>query len=279
MAKVIMVQGTASGVGKTIIVTALCRILARRGYNVAPFKAQNITPNAVAIDGGEIAASQLLQAQAAKVTPDIRMNPVVVRPVEGSPTEIIVNGEVITTTAETEFSAIKKSLGDEAKKAYTSLSSKYDVIVIEGAGSPVELNLIKDDYVNMGMALYANAPVLLVSDIARGGVFAALYGTVSLYSEQARALVSGLIINKFLGDIDSFDEGAEIIAEITGKPIAGVVPHIPFVMPEEDAIYDPRNDVTLSDEELERQFEFIADEFEKHLDIELIISIIEGSGK
>ena len=276
MAKSIMIQGTASGVGKTIITMALCRIFSQDGYKTAPFKSQNMTSNTAFTDSGdEIAISQLLQAKAANTNPVSAMNPIILKPSpEKKGTQIILNGKPYDIINAYNFKEIKKKFIPEITNAYGSLSQQYDIIVIEGAGSPVELNLTKhsDDIVNMGIAKLAKSPVLLVSDIDRGGVFASLYGTVKLFDESERRYVKATIVNRFKGDMSYFKEGAAILEEITGIPVAGVVPYIKFDMPEEDSLYSGSSDI--SDGNFETQFDLIAENVRKSLNMDLIYKII-----
>ena len=271
-----MIQGTASGVGKTIITMALCRIFSQDGYKTAPFKSQNMTSNTAFTDSGdEIAISQLLQAKAANTNPVAAMNPIILKPdPEKKGTQIILNGKPYDIINAYNFKEIKKNLIPEITKAYGNLSQQYDIIVIEGAGSPVELNLTRNsnDIVNMGIAKLAQSPVLLVSDIDRGGVFASLYGTVKLFDDSEREYVKATIVNRFKGDMSYFKEGAAILEEITGIPVVGVVPYIKFYMPEEDSLYSGSSDI--SDGDFESQFDLIAENVRKSLDMDLIYKII-----
>jgi len=277
MAKPIMIQGTASGVGKTIITMALCRIFKQDGYKVAPFKSQNMTSNTTLTkNGDEIALSQLLQAYAAEVEPDVNMNPVILKySPEKKGTQVILNGKYYGTINAYNFKEIKKNLIPEIMKAYDSLSQQYDIIVIEGAGSPVELNLTKnnDDIANMGIAKRTNSPVALVSDIDRGGVFASLYGTVSLFDESEKNHVKAAIVNRFKGDVSYFKDGVTILEEITKIPVAGVIPHIKFDIPEEDSLYNSSS-AYISGNDFGSQFDFVADNVRKSLNMELIYKII-----
>ena len=237
MAKPIMVLGTMSNAGKSILVTALCRILKQDGYKVAPFKSQNMALNSfITRDGLEMGRAQVTQAEAAGVEPDVRMNPVLLKPVHDQGSQVILHGEVLDTITARNYYAMKAKLRPEIEKAYGALAAEYDVIVLEGAGSAAELNLSKDDFVNMGMAKLARAPVLLVGDIDRGGIFAQLYGTVKLLPEDEGKLIKALIVNKFRGDVTLFDEGAKILENICGKPLAGVVPYLDVDIDDEDSV-------------------------------------------
>ena len=271
-----MIQGTSSGVGKTITAMALCRIFAQDGRRAAPFKSQNMTPNtAFTKDGGEIAVSQLLQAYAAKTEPEPNMNPVILKPSpEKKGTRIILGGRPWGTVDAYNFKEVKQNLIPEIMKAYDSLAERYEIIVIEGAGSPVELNLTRDggDIVNMGIAERVKAPVLLVSDIDRGGVFASLYGTIKLLGDSGKKYVKASVVNRFKGDISYFREGVEILEDITGVPVAGVVPYVSFDMPEEDS---PDGAVSPLEKDYDGQFDIIADNARKSLDMDLIYRIID----
>lgn len=239
MADAIMIQGTMSNAGKSLIAAALCRIFMRDGYKTAPFKSQNMALNSfVTNEGYEIGRAQAMQAEAAGVEPSALMNPILLKPTSDMGSQVIVNGEVVGNMRAMEYFKRKKEFIPDIINAYNTLSAQNDIIVIEGAGSPVELNLKKDDIVNMGMAKMAKAPVLLVGDIDRGGVFAQLLGTLSLLENDERALVKGLIVNKFRGDIRLFDDGIKILEERSGVPVVGVVPFIRCNIDDEDSLSD-----------------------------------------
>lgn len=236
-AKRIMVQGTMSGAGKSLLCAALCRIFAQDGYKVAPFKSQNMALNSyVTRDGLEMGRAQVVQAQAAWAEPDVRMNPVLLKPSSDTGSQVIVLGEVRGQMSAAEYFRYKKRLFPEVLEAFDSLSAENDVIVIEGAGSPAEINLREDDIVNMGLALRVNAPVLLAGDIDRGGVFAQLYGTVALLQPQEQAQIAGLIVNKFRGDLEILRPGLAMLEEKTGKPVLGVVPYLRVDVDDEDSL-------------------------------------------
>lgn len=236
-AKCIMVQGTMSGAGKSLLCTALCRIFARDGLRAAPFKSQNMALNSfVTRDGLEMGRAQAVQAQAAGIEPDVRMNPVLLKPSSDVGSQVIVNGEVRGQMPASEYFRYKRQLFPEILAAYDSLAAAYDVIVIEGAGSPAEINLRADDIVNMGLALRLNAPVLLAGDIDRGGVFAQLYGTVALLQPEERHRIAGLVINKFRGDFEILRPGLSILEEKTGKRVLGVVPYLRVDIDDEDSL-------------------------------------------
>lgn len=237
MAKSIMLQGTMSNVGKSFLTAALCRILRQDGYSVAPFKSQNMALNSfITPDGLEIGRAQALQAEAAGLEPSALMNPILLKPTTDVGSQVIVNGRVLGNMKAAEYFRRKKELIPDIMRAYETLSAQHDVIVIEGAGSPVELNLKKDDIVNMGLAELVRSPVLLVGDIDRGGVFAQLIGTLSLLESSQRALVKGLVVNKFRGDISLFSDGVQILEELSCKKVAGVVPYINCDLEDEDSL-------------------------------------------
>jgi adenosylcobyric acid synthase len=233
-----MVQGTSSSVGKSLITAGLCRVFARRGRRVAPFKAQNMSNNAaVCLDGAEIGRAQALQAMAAGVEPTSDMNPILLKPESDSRSQVIVNGRVWQTLPARSYQQRKQFLWSHVTAALDRLRAAYDVVIVEGAGSPVELNLSAGDIVNMAVARYARAPVLLVGDIDRGGVFAQLLGTLDLFTAEERRLVRGLIVNKFRGDPTLFEDGVRILEQRGGVPVLGVLPFLANLdLPDEDAV-------------------------------------------
>ena len=237
MAKCIMVQGTMSGAGKSLLCAALCRIFKEDGLRAAPFKSQNMALNSyVTLDGLEMGRAQVMQAQAAGVEPDVRMNPILLKPCSDTGSQIIVNGEVRGQMPAAEYFRYKTRLIPDILAAYHSLAETCDVIVIEGAGSPAEINLKENDIVNMGLAKLVDAPVLLAGDIDRGGVFAQLYGTVALLEPEERARIRGLIINKFRGDEAILRPGLTMLEEKTGIPVLGVVPYLQVDVDDEDSL-------------------------------------------
>ena len=241
-AKAIMIQGTMSNAGKSLIAAGLCRIFRQDGYRVAPFKSQNMALNSFITDEGlEMGRAQVVQAEAAGVKPSVLMNPILLKPTTDVGSQVIINGKVSSNMTAREYYRHKKVLIPVVKEAYEKLASEYDIIVIEGAGSPAEVNLRDDDIVNMGMAELANAPVLLVGDIDRGGVFAQLYGTIALLEEHEQARIKGLIINKFRGDKTILDPGLDILKEKTGKDILGVVPYMDVMIDDEDSLSERLN--------------------------------------
>ncbi len=237
MAKTIMIQGTTSNAGKSLVAAGLCRIFAQDGYKVAPFKSQNMALNSfITADGLEMGRAQVMQAEAAGIAPDVRMNPILLKPTSDKKSQVIVNGEVLADMTAQEYYAQKETLVPQVKAAFASLSAEYDIIVLEGAGSPAEINLKEGDLVNMGMAKMAKAPVLIVGDIDRGGVFAALAGTMLLLPEEEKQLVKGMVINKFRGDVTILAPGLRQMEEIVHKPVVGVLPYLQIDVDDEDSL-------------------------------------------
>jgi adenosylcobyric acid synthase len=237
MAKAIMIQGTMSSVGKSLMCAGLCRILKQDGYRVAPFKSQNMALNSyITGDGLEMGRAQVMQAEAAGIEPTVLMNPILLKPTSHQASQVIVKGEAVGTMPARDYYVYKKQLRSVVEEAYRELSAQNDIIVIEGAGSPAEINLNSEDFVNMGMANIADAPVLLVGDIDRGGVFASLYGTVELVSDSERARIKGIIINKFRGDVEILEPGLEMLEKLLRVPVLGVVPYMQLDLDDEDSL-------------------------------------------
>jgi adenosylcobyric acid synthase len=236
-ANTLMIVGTMSSAGKSLLVTGLCRIYARRGVRVAPFKAQNMSNNAaVCADGSEIGRAQYTQALACGIAPTVEMNPILLKPEADSRSQVVLMGKPLETLPAKKYYQRKELLWEVITQSLDSLRQQYELVIIEGAGSPVELNLKRGDLVNMAVAKYAQSPTLLVGDVDRGGIFAQLLGTLWLLDEEDRQLLKGLIINKFRGDIDLFYDGVSIIEEKGGVPVVGVVPYTHHYLPEEDAV-------------------------------------------
>ena len=232
-----MVQGTMSNAGKSLLAAGLCRIFKQDGYRVAPFKSQNMALNSfITKEGLEMGRAQVMQAEAAGIEPSVLMNPILLKPTNDVGSQVIVNGEVLGTMSARDYFAYKKKLVPDIMKAFDVLAAENDIIVIEGAGSPAEINLKKEDIVNMGMAKMAKAPVLLVGDIDRGGVFAQLYGTVELLEEDERKMIKGLIINKFRGDKTILDPGVEMLESKCRIPVVGVAPYLNIQVEDEDSL-------------------------------------------
>ena len=237
MALNIMMQGTMSNAGKSLLAAGLCRIFRQDGYRVAPFKSQNMALNSfITKDGGEMGRAQVVQAEAAGIEPDVRMNPILLKPTTDVGSQVIVNGQVRGNMRAMEYYAKKREFLPDVLAAYESLCRNYDVIVIEGAGSPAEINLKQDDFVNMGLAKLVDAPVLVIGDIDRGGVFAQLYGTIALLEPDERARVKGTIINKFRGDRKILEPGLRQLEALCGVPVAGVVPYAQVDIDDEDSL-------------------------------------------
>lgn len=237
MAKAIMVQGTMSNSGKSFLTAGLCRVFWQDGYRVAPFKSQNMALNSyITADGLEIGRAQAMQAEACNLAPTVDMNPILLKPTSQVGSQVIVNGEVRGNMRAMDYYRDKQQLIPDVMAAYERLSKEYDIIVIEGAGSPAEINLREHDIVNMGMAKMAKAPVILVGDIDRGGVFAALYGTIKLLEEDEQKMIRGLVVNKFRGDVEILKPGLKMIEEKTGIPVVGVVPMERLDLDDEDSL-------------------------------------------
>jgi adenosylcobyric acid synthase len=226
-----------SNAGKSLLTAALCRIFRQDGYSCAPFKSQNMALNSfITEDGLEMGRAQVMQAEAAGIEPSVLMNPILLKPTTDVGAQVIVNGEVYGNMTAADYFNFKKKLVPDILKAYNSLSEKYDIIVIEGAGSPAEINLKENDIVNMGMARLAKAPVLLVGDIDRGGVFAQLLGTLMLLDDDENHLIKGLVINKFRGDKSILQSGLDMLEQKCSKPIIGVIPYIRCDIEDEDSL-------------------------------------------
>ena len=237
MAKAIMIQGTMSNAGKSLVTAALCRIFHQDGKRVNPFKSQNMALNSfITAEGAEMGRAQVVQAEAAGVKPSVLMNPILLKPTSDSGSQVIVNGVAIGTMPAVEYYKFKTKLIPDIMKAYNTLADQSDIMVIEGAGSPAEINLKAQDIVNMGMARMAKSPVLLVADIDRGGVFASIYGTLMLLDPEERAMVKGVIINKFRGDVSILKPGLDMLEEKTGIPVIGVLPMMNVDIEDEDSL-------------------------------------------
>ena len=289
MAKALMIQGTGSGVGKSLVVAGLCRIFRDRGIRVAPFKAQNMALNSfVTKEGGEIGRAQALQAEAAGIEPSVDMNPILLKASGEDGCQVIVSGRVHSNMKATEYYAFKKEAWMAVTQAYERLSKRHDLIIIEGAGSPAEINLRDDEVVNMRVARHTNAPVILVGDIDKGGVFASFYGTIGLLDGDAD-YIKAFLINKFRGDLSILRPGLKMIHEKTGRPVIGVIPHLGDLrLHEEDGIPSER----LSGSKVQRfkdskikivvlRLRYIAnftdfDPFLYEPDVEMVYSLWEG---
>lgn len=235
--KPLMIQGTMSNSGKTFVTAGLCRIFAKDGYRCAPFKSQNMALNSyITKEGWEIGRAQAMQAEAAGIDPLVQMNPILLKPNSDMGSQVIVNGEVLGNYPAAQYFKMKPQLKPDIMKAFSYLRDHFDMIVLEGAGSPAEINLKENDIVNMGMAKMADANVILVADIDRGGVFASLYGTISLLEPEERSRIKGIIINKFRGDVEILRPGLEMIENLTGIPVVGVLPYAKIDIDDEDSL-------------------------------------------
>ncbi|MFY9533115.1 cobyric acid synthase [Clostridium sp.] len=242
MAKVIMIQGTMSNAGKSLVTAGLCRVFKQDGYKVAPFKSQNMALNSfITKEGLEMGRAQVMQAEACGIEPSVNMNPILLKPTNDVGSQVIVNGEVLGNMSARDYYKKKTELIPHIMEAYNNLAKEYDIIVMEGAGSPAEINLKENDIVNMGMAKLVNSPVLLVGDIDRGGVFASIAGTLMLLEEDERKMIKGTIINKFRGDINILKPGLDMIEEITKTPVVGVVPYMELDIDDEDSLSERFN--------------------------------------
>ena len=279
-AKTLMIQGTASTVGKSILVTALCRIFKQDGFRVAPFKAQNMTRNCVVLEsGGEMGGAQAVQAEAAGIEPSVDMNPILIKPGTGNKAQVVVLGKPAMTLTAGEYGQHAGELLSVVEEALGRLCSAYDIIVIEGAGSPVEMNIKQDEIVNMRIARAAKAPVLLVGDIDKGGVFASLVGTLTLLDEGERDIIKGFVINKFRGDITLLQPGLDYLKNYTSKPVIGVIPYYQdILLPEEDTVSENNEAFfLLSLPDRQQQYDRLADIIRQSLNLKLVYQILGGS--
>jgi adenosylcobyric acid synthase len=248
-----MIQGTTSSAGKSMTAMALCRIFSKDGYNVYPFKSQNMSREySFTPDGKKISVAQAIQAVAAGKKPHVNMNPILLVPDTNTGSQVIVHGQEMGLMEAREYFQYRKTLKENIRETYEKIQNESDIVVIEGAGSPAEINLRQDDIVNMGMAEMADAPVLLVTDIDRGGAFAALYGTVMLLEPHERNRIKGMIINKFRGDKTLLDPGIEMIQKKLGIPVVGVVPYTTIDIADEDSIIEGKEKSEFDIEDIER---------------------------
>jgi adenosylcobyric acid synthase len=282
MGKAIMIQGTMSNSGKSLLTAGLCRIFYQDGYSVAPFKSQNMTAVAfITEDGLQMGRAQALQAEAAYTTPSALMNPVLLKPLSDMGSEVIVRGESRGVMSASEYFAYKDVLKDEILDAYNTLADQYDIMVIEGAGSPVEINLKENDIVNMGVAKMVDAPVLLVGDIDRGGVFAQLVGTLVLLDEDELDRVKGLVVNKFRGDIELLRPGLKMLEDRAGKPVVGTIPYLDVDIEDEDSLAARERMVPMPVLEPEaaaayeeEQLDILADGIRQNLDMDFVYKLL-----
>ena len=276
MAK-IMVQGATSSAGKSLLCTGLCRYFYKKGLKVFPFKSQNMSRNAfVDEDGNKIATAQVQQAFACNRKPDVKMNPVLLIPKTDVGSTVVLFGKEFKDMKAREYFEYKKELLPVIEKTFSEIESENDIVVVEGAGSPAEINLRENDIVNMGLAELVDLPVILVADIDRGGVFASLYGAVMLLSENERKRIKGLVINKFRGDKTLLDSGIEQIEKLTGIPVIGTIPYVKLNIPDEDSLVDydkPANHGGVTREELEIEFDKLMNAIADNMDMKLVEEI------
>jgi len=273
-----------SSAGKSFITTGLCRVFRQDGLSVAPFKSQNMSSNAYDCGGGlEMACAQAVQAEAAGIAPNVLMNPILLKPATDMGSEVVVCGESRGFMSAADYFEYKKSLKPDVMKAFDTLAAAHDVVVIEGAGSPAEINLIQNDIVNMGLAKMTDSPVLLVGDIDCGGVFAQLVGTLVLLDSEDRDRIKGLVVNKFRGDIELLRPGVAMLEEKAGKPVIGVLPYLSVDIEEEDSLIRGSMPKTgkagekaseNTPEYRESQYDALADAIREHLDMEFIRSLL-----
>lgn len=276
MAK-IMVQGATSSAGKSLLCTGLCRYFYKKGLKVFPFKSQNMSRNAFVDEyGHKIATAQVQQAFACNRKPDVKMNPVLLIPKTDVGSTVVLFGEEFKDMKAREYFEYKKELLPIIEKTFSEIESENDIVVVEGAGSPAEINLRENDIVNMGLAELVDLPVILVADIDRGGVFASLYGTVMLLSENERKRIKGLVINKFRGDKTLLDSGIEQIEKLTGIPVIGTIPYVKLNIPDEDSLVDydkPANHGGVTREELEIEFDKLMNAIAENMDMKFVEEI------
>jgi adenosylcobyric acid synthase len=275
----IMVQGTTSSAGKSMLCTALCRIFVEDGFTVFPFKSQNMSSKSYILeDGREISTAQALQAVAARLKPDSRMNPILLKPTGDRTSQVFIDGENKYTMDAVEYFKFKSSLKPMILETFKEIESTYDIVVIEGAGSPAEINLKENDIVNMGMAEMANSPVLLIADIDRGGVFASLYGTVMLLEEEERKRIKGLVINKFRGDISLLQSGIDMIEKLTHIPVVGTIPYVHLELEDEDSLLDYEKNCNSKEQrewEKEEEISKFAKVVRENINMEYIYSVLK----
>ncbi|MGN6351142.1 MAG: cobyric acid synthase [Candidatus Nitrosocosmicus sp.] len=278
--KLIMVQGTSSGAGKSLIVTALCRILSNKGYKVSPFKSQNMSSFIFDIDktGKVIAQAQAIQALGAKTNPDVRMNPILLKPLGNYESEVYLQGKFFSKMKAQEYykNFVLQKGFKNVLNAFNSLKKENEIIVLEGAGSPAEINILKYDIANMLLADKLKAPVILVADIERGGSFASIVGTVILLKPRYRNLIKGILINKFRGDVNILSPAIDKVERFTRKPILGVIPKIDHIIPSEDSLDGimDRNKNLVEISELDKEIDRVSNIMESVIDVEFILKKI-----
>lgn len=275
--KSIMIQGTASSVGKSILCTALCRIFYQDAYNVNPFKSQNMSSVYYkSKEGFLMSTAQAIQAEACGKNPSVSMNPILLKPTTDRKSEVYIEGKLYNLMDAKDYFAFKAKLKDKISHIYKELESKSDIVVIEGAGSPAEINLKKEDFVNMGMAKIAKSPVILVGDIDRGGVFASLAGTLMLLDDEERMYVKGVIINKFRGSYELLEPGLKMLEDIINIPVLGVIPYFKHNIEEEDSLNDKEKGLSNIDlKKRQEEFDSLAAIVRDNLDMHKIYKILK----
>lgn len=277
MAKALMIQGTSSGVGKSTLTTGICRILKQDGHTVATFKSQNMSNNAFVLENGlEMAKSQAIAAYACGIEPHPDMNPILLKILQNG-TDVIVNGKSIGAMNREAYKSYKENIWTQILEPYDKLNRQYETIIVEGAGSPVEMNLKANDIVNMGLAQKIKSPVLLVADIERGGVFASVKGTLDLLESHERSFIKGIIINKCRGQKEYFTDVKQMMEEITRLPVLGLVPYSQIDIEDEDSLIDANVGLKTekSIEHMNIQFDLLADMLREHLELNKIYKILE----
>lgn len=274
----IMIQGTTSSAGKSLMCTGLCRIFKEDGYKVYPFKSQNMSSRFyMTTEGHKMSTAQAMQAKAAGVLPHSNMNPILLLPKSDMGSMVVIKGEEMANMEAVEYFNYKNGLKPMILETYKQIEKENEIVVIEGAGSPAEINLKQNDIVNMGMAEMADAPVLLVADIDRGGVFASLYGTVMLLEPHERARIKGLIINKFRGDKTLLDSGIKMIEEMLNIPVIGTIPFVHLELVDEDSLIDYEkecNSNPQTEEEMEKELSKLANTLRKNMDMNYVYRIM-----
>jgi adenosylcobyric acid synthase len=271
----LMIYGTTSSAGKSLIATGLCRFFSNKGYTVSPFKSQNMSRYYYALENGKkISSAQYIQALAARSKIDSRINPLLLVPKTDIGSAVYFMGEKVSDMVARDYFAYKKELKEDISKIYYSLKEENDVMIIEGAGSPAEINLMENDIVNTGMANIAKTNCVLVVDIDRGGAFAHLYGTVMILPEEDRSRIKGFVINKFRGDASFLDSGILMIEKLTGIPVLGIVPYGNYDLPEEDSLGGENTVKSFDLDKIDREIEKLSVDLEKYLDMDKILEIM-----
>ena len=271
----LMIYGTTSSAGKSLVATGLCRIFSNKGYKVSPFKSQNMSRYYYTLENGKIISSaQYIQALAARSKIDSRINPLLLVPKTDIGSAVYFMGEKVSDMVARDYFAYKKELKEDISKIYYSLKEENDVMIIEGAGSPAEINLMENDIVNTGMANIAKTNCVLVVDIDRGGAFAHLYGTVMILPEEDRSRIKGFVINKFRGDASFLDSGILMIEKLTGIPVLGIVPYGNYDLPEKDSLGGENTVKSFDLDKIDREIEKLSVDLEKYLDMDKILEIM-----